>query len=112
MSAARTPLATSIATPVVASVVALGMTCALAAAAAAAPDQPMIAVELARLQMKAKRTGDAIATLARARARWPDHPQVWLASGDLLAASDPGEAGRAYLRAIRLAPDDERAYLC
>src|SRR5262249_46491287 len=29
----------------------------------------------------------------------------------LLAASDPGEAGRAYLRAIRLQPDDERAYL-
>ena len=84
---------------------------AVAQAAAAAPDQPMIAVELARLQMKAKRTADAIATLARARARWPDHPQVWLASGDLLAASDPGEAGRAYLRAIRLAPDDERAYL-
>lgn len=160
MSAARTPLATSIATPVFASVivpmVALGMTCALAAAvagcshpaqtpltplpspvfagylagklsayqgdwdaaadalalaAAAAPDQPMIAVELARLQMKARRTGDAIATLARARAQWPDHPQVWLASGDLLAASDPGEAGRAYLRAIRLQPDDERAYL-
>jgi tetratricopeptide (TPR) repeat protein len=84
---------------------------ALAQAAAAAPDQPMIAVELARLQMKARRTTDAVATLARARVRWPDHPQVWLASGDLLAASDPGEAGRAYLRAIRLAPDDERAYL-
>jgi hypothetical protein len=50
---------------------------ALAEAAAAAPDQPMIAVELARLQMKAKRTPEAIATLARARVRWPDHPQVW-----------------------------------
>jgi tetratricopeptide (TPR) repeat protein len=84
---------------------------ALAEAAAAAPDQPMIAVELARLQMKAKRAAAAIATLSRARARWPDHPQVWLASGDLLAASDPAEAGRAYLRAIQLAPDDERAYL-
>ncbi|HEX7843592.1 MAG TPA: tetratricopeptide repeat protein, partial [Kofleriaceae bacterium] len=84
---------------------------ALAGAAAAAPDQPMVAVELARLQMKAKRTEQAIATLSRARDRWPDHPQVWLASGDLLAASDPVEAGRAYLRAIQLSPDDERAYL-
>lgn len=153
MSAARTPLATSIFTSIF---IRRGMICALGAtiagcshpaqtpltplprpvfadylagklsayqgdwgtaadavgeAAAAAPDQPMIAVELARLQMKAKRTADAIATLAHARARWPDHPQVWLASGDLLAASDPGEAGRAYLRAIRLQPDDERAYL-
>src|SRR5262245_59021529 len=84
---------------------------ALATAAAAAPDQPMIAVELARAQMKAKRTAAAVATLARARTRWPEHPQVWLASGDLLAAGDPAEAIRAYLRAIQLAPDDERAYL-
>jgi len=84
---------------------------ALAEAAAAAPDQPMIAVELARTQMKAKRTAQAIATLAAARKRWPEHPQVWLASGDLLAAGDPAEAIRAYLRAIQLAPDDERAYL-
>ena len=84
---------------------------ALAEAAAAAPDQPMIAVELARTQMKAKRTEAAIATLAAARKRWPEHPQVWLASGDLLAAGDPAEAIRAYLRAIQLAPDDERAYL-
>src|SRR5882672_4834972 len=35
---------------------------AVGEAAAAAPDQPMIAVELARLQMKAKRTADAVAT--------------------------------------------------
>ncbi|HEX3766501.1 MAG TPA: tetratricopeptide repeat protein, partial [Kofleriaceae bacterium] len=84
---------------------------AVALAAAGAPDQPMIAVELARLQMKARRTAEAVATLSRARARWPDHPQVWLASGDLLAARDPGEAGRAYLQAIQLAPDDERGYL-
>lgn len=80
-------------------------------AAAAAPDQPMVAVELARTQMKAKRTALALATLASAQKRWPDHPQVWLVSGDLLAASDPAVAGNAYLRAIRLAPDDERAYL-
>jgi tetratricopeptide (TPR) repeat protein len=38
-------------------------------------------------------------------------PSPGLASGDLLAAGDPAEAGRAYLRAIQLAPDDERAYL-
>ncbi|HEY0481776.1 MAG TPA: tetratricopeptide repeat protein [Kofleriaceae bacterium] len=84
---------------------------ALARAAAAAPDQPMVAVELARAQMKARRTAAAVATLARARLSWPDHPQVWLASGDLLAAGDPAEASRAYLRAIQLSPDDERAYL-
>lgn len=84
---------------------------ALARAAAAAPDQPMIAVELARMQMKAKRTEAALATLAAARARWPGHPQVWLASGDLLASRAPGEARTAYLRAIQLAPGDEHAYL-
>ncbi|HSR99748.1 MAG TPA: tetratricopeptide repeat protein [Kofleriaceae bacterium] len=84
---------------------------ALAQAAAAAPDQPMVAVELARAQMKAKRTAAAIVTLAAAREKWPGHPQVWLVSGDLLAASDAPEAIRAYLRAIQLSPDDERAYL-
>lgn len=84
---------------------------ALAQAAAAAPDQPMVAVELARAQMKAKRTAAAIVTLGAAREKWPGHPQVWLVSGDLLASSDPPEASRAYLRAIQLSPDDERAYL-
>jgi tetratricopeptide (TPR) repeat protein len=84
---------------------------ALGAAAAAAPDQPMVAVELARMQMKARRGDAALATLAAARKRWPDHPQVWLVSGDLLAAGDPAGASRAYLRAIQLQPDDERAYL-
>jgi tetratricopeptide (TPR) repeat protein len=84
---------------------------ALAESAAAAPDQPMIAVELARAQMKAKRSQQAIATLAAARTRWPEHPQVWLASGDLLAPGDPAGAREAYVRAIRLAADDERAYL-
>ena len=84
---------------------------ALTEAAAAAPDQPMVTVELARMQMKAKRRSAALATLATARRRWPEHPQVWLVSGDLLAASDPAEARHAYLRAIQLSPDDERAYL-
>ena len=80
-------------------------------AAAAAPDQPMIAVELARAQHKAKRPEAARATLAAARARWPRHPQVWLASGDLLAASAPADAIAAYRSAIELEPADERGYL-
>lgn len=84
---------------------------ALAEAAAAAPDQAMIAVELARAQTKAERPAQALATLAAARRRWPGHPQVWLVSGDLLAARDPAEASRAYRRAIQLAPDEERGYL-
>jgi tetratricopeptide (TPR) repeat protein len=84
---------------------------ALAAAAAAAPDEAMIAVELARAQVKANRTDAALATLTEARRKWPLHPQVWLLSGDVLAAADHAQATRAYLEAIRLDPDDERAYL-
>lgn len=84
---------------------------ALTAALAAAPDQPMIAVELARAQAKAKRDGAARDTLAAARKRWPDHPQVWLMSGDLLGPADAAEAMRAYRRAIELEPGDERGYL-
>ncbi len=84
---------------------------ALTEAAAAAPDQPMVTVELARMQMKAKQPLAALATLAAAQRRWPDHPQVWLVSADLLAARDPVQARAAYLRAIQLSPDDEHAYL-
>ncbi len=84
---------------------------ALTRAAAEAPDQAMIAVELARAQIKAERPADALATLAAARRTWPEHPQVWLVSADLLATADRPQATDAYLRAIRLAPDDERAYL-
>ena len=84
---------------------------ALADAAAAAPDQPMIAVELARAQWKAKRPEAARATLTTARSKWPDHAQVWLASGDVMAPNTPGEAIKAYRRAIDLEPTDERAYL-
>jgi Flp pilus assembly protein TadD len=86
---------------------------ALADAAAAAPDQPMVAVELARAQQRAKRPEAARQTLAAARARWPKHPQVWLASGDLLAgiAAARADAMVAYRRAIELDPADERAYL-
>jgi tetratricopeptide (TPR) repeat protein len=83
----------------------------LGAAAAAAPDQPVIAVELARALAKAKRTGDALAVLAKARETWPDHSEVWLASGDLVADSDRAGAIAAYQRAIDLQPDDEHAYL-
>lgn len=83
----------------------------LAEAAKAAPDQPMIAVELARVQAKAKREAAAADTLAAARKKWPDHPQVWLMSGDLMSASKRADAIAAYRRAIELAPEDERGYL-
>ncbi len=84
---------------------------ALAEAAADAPDQPMVAVALARAQAKAKHAAEARATLTRARAKWPSHPEVWLASGDLLAKTAPLEASRAYRKAIDLEPTEERAYL-
>lgn len=84
---------------------------ALALAAAAAPDQPMVAVELARAQQKAKRPEAARQTLAAARTKWPKHAQVWLASADSLAVAAPGEAAKMYKRAIELEPNDERAYL-
>ncbi len=84
---------------------------ALTEALAAAPDQPMIAVELARAQAKATRPAAARDTLAAARKRWPDHPQVWLMSGDLLGPVAPAEAISAYRRAIELEPGDERGYL-
>jgi Flp pilus assembly protein TadD len=80
-------------------------------AAKVAPDQPMIAVELARALSKAKKDVAARETLAEARKKWPDHPQVWRVSGDLLAGSAKPEAIRAYQRAIELSPDDEEAYL-
>ena len=83
----------------------------LTLAAKAAPDQPMIAVELARVQAKAKREAAAADTLAAARKKWPKHAQVWLMSGDLLGAGKRDEAIHAYRRAIELAPDDERGYL-
>ncbi len=99
---------------------------AFADAATAAPDQPMIAIELAHALAKAKREPAARDVLASARARWPDHPQVWLASGDLLASAMPVdrtappsgggpatavEAAAAYRHAVSLAADDERGYL-
>ncbi|MGE0867464.1 MAG: tetratricopeptide repeat protein [Kofleriaceae bacterium] len=84
---------------------------ALRAAAAAAPDQPMIVVELARAQARAKRPTAARETLAGARRRWPDHSVVWLASGDLFGAGARVQAIAAYRRAIELDPDDQRGYL-
>ncbi|HEY4238785.1 MAG TPA: tetratricopeptide repeat protein [Kofleriaceae bacterium] len=88
-----------------------GAAAALAAAAAAAPDEPMIAVELARAQIRAKQVAAATDTLARARQKWPDRAEVWLLSAELLAGTDAPAAMRAYERAIRLAPDDDHAYL-
>jgi tetratricopeptide (TPR) repeat protein len=84
---------------------------ALAAAQTAAPDQPMVAVELARAQARAKRDDAAKATLATARLKWPKHSQVWLASGDLMAKGAPAEAIKAYRKAIELEPAEEKAYL-
>ena len=84
---------------------------ALRAALDAAPDEPMIAVELARAQQKAGELPGATATLAAARAKWPTHPQVWLASGDVLAATSTEQAANAYRTAIELQADDERGYL-
>jgi tetratricopeptide (TPR) repeat protein len=49
--------------------------------------------------------------LAAARVTWPEHSQVWLASGELLEKEVPAEAARAYQKAIDFDPDDERAYL-
>src|SRR5262245_57828857 len=56
----------------------------LRTAAQAAPDQPMIAVELARALAKAKRDAAARDVLVLARKKWPEHSQVWLASGEVL----------------------------
>jgi predicted Zn-dependent protease len=82
-------------------------------AAKAAPDQPMIAVELARALAKAKRVAAARDVLVLARKQWPDHAQVWLASGEVLedAAATRGEALAAYRRAIKLEPTEEGAYI-
>lgn len=82
-------------------------------AAAAAPEQPMIAVELSRALAKAKRAGEARTVLATARSKWPEHADLWIASGDVLA-DDKGQhsaAKDAYRRAMKLEPTDERGYL-
>jgi tetratricopeptide (TPR) repeat protein len=82
-------------------------------AAQAAPDQPMIAVELARALAAAKRDAAARDVLVLARKQWPDHAQVWLASGEVLedAPATRGEALVAYRRAIKLEPTEEDAYV-
>ena len=82
-------------------------------AAQAAPDQPMIAVELARALAKAKRPDAARDVLVLARSKWPDHSQVWLASGEVLekTAATRSEALAAYKRAVELEPTDEAPYL-
>ena len=83
----------------------------LALAAKAAPDQPMIAVEEARALAKAKRPDEARDVLAATRANWPEHEQVWLASGEILEKTAPADAAKAYKRAIELDRTDERPYL-
>lgn len=83
----------------------------LTAAAAAAPDQPSISIEQARALAKAKHDPAAQAVLARAREAWPEHAQVWLASGELLEKEAPAVAAGAYRRAIELEAGAERAYL-
>jgi predicted Zn-dependent protease len=83
----------------------------LAAAAAAAPDQPMIVVDEARALVKAQQDADARTLLEAARSKWPKHPEVWLASGELSERTSPIDAMHSYDRAIELARDDERAYL-
>jgi len=83
----------------------------LTAAAMITPDQPQIAILEAQALAKAKRVPEARNVLARARETWPDHSQVWLASGELLEKDLPADAARAYERTIKLDADDERAYL-
>src|SRR5205085_253756 len=74
-------------------------------------DQPMIAVEQGRALAKAHRIDEAEQILDAARMKWPQHAQVWLASGEVLEKNDSSEAVRAYQRAVELEPTDERAYL-
>jgi tetratricopeptide (TPR) repeat protein len=83
----------------------------LQAAAAAAPDQPMISVELAHALEKAKRPDDAMAVLATTRRAWPEHPAVALAWAQVLEKHKSADAIAAYRVAIDLAPDDEQTYL-
>jgi thioredoxin-like negative regulator of GroEL len=61
--------------------------------------------------VKAHQDSEARTLLATARAKWPKHPELWLASGELLERASPAEAVTAYRRAIDLSRDDERAYL-
>lgn len=83
----------------------------LQAAQAAAPEQPMVAIELANALAKAKRLPDAQSVLEATRHAWPEHPEVALAWAQVLEKrKDPAAAG-AYRRAIELAPEDEQAYL-
>ncbi|NVB82507.1 MAG: tetratricopeptide repeat protein [Kofleriaceae bacterium] len=89
----------------------------LSVAAAAAPDQPMITVELARALAKSKQDLAARDVLAKARVKWPHHAQVWLASGEVLERGSDKlpelrkQALDAYRRAIKLESTDERGYI-
>jgi tetratricopeptide (TPR) repeat protein len=85
----------------------------LTAAARAAPEQPMITVELARALARNKQQPAARDALAKARKAWPDHAVVWLASGEVLEKDQTQrpQAIAAYRRAIELDANDERPYL-
>ncbi len=83
----------------------------LVAAAQLAPDQPAIAILEAQALARAKRVPEAQTVLAHARETWPDHSQVWLASGELLEKLRPDDAEHAFERTIALEADSERAYL-
>lgn len=85
----------------------------LKAAAQAAPEQPMIVVELGRALAKGKRGAEAREVLAGARKKWPEHAAVWLASGEVLEQDTTQHfaAVSAFRRAIKLEPTDERGYL-
>ncbi len=62
-------------------------------AAAAAPEQPMVAIELAHALTKARHEGQAKEVLARTRAAWPEHSEVALAWAQLLEKmKDPAAA--------------------
>ncbi|MBV8762529.1 MAG: tetratricopeptide repeat protein [Deltaproteobacteria bacterium] len=83
----------------------------LQAARAAAPEQPMVSIELAKALVKAKRLPDAQQVLAATRHDWPEHPEVALAWAQVLEKRRDAAAAGAYRRAIELSPGDEQAYL-
>ncbi len=84
----------------------------LSLAAAAQPDEPQIAVALARARLRANDVRGALATATRATDRWPRVASTWRVRGEAAqAADDLPLATTAFDRAIQLAPDDEATYL-
>lgn len=84
----------------------------LARAAAAQPDEPEIAVALARAQLRDRDLRGATTTAASATERWPTVPSTWRVRGEVaVARGDLALATTAFDRAVALAPDDELTYL-